>query len=366
MTEVTLRPTSDIEKGWKHSTGGGGSGTLHLPVDSLDKGDAIPDEWDEIGVNPFLDTAETANRIETSVDQEQHGYFTYQNSGKSVEDIDLLKCLVSVYFVSAKNNDDYMEVWVHDGSADHYLGIIDVNDVTPDQWCDVFIDYCETHSQPLKDCLNTWAKIDAAKMRTKKTTVETKYDNTWKICYSELWVEWSLARTDYTEVDDDPEGEPSHDSDTTCLTTSGDSSSWEDDLFNAFKDSEGQPFSLPVGNKVDSVKVYGTARNINDTKHGYFLVIIKPNDTKYLGSYYQPPVTYTTYNHEWTTNPETGQPWTESEINALVAGVRGKSLSSCILKCSIYLYYAVKCTQCYVVVSYSPISVAGGILAQIM
>lgn len=322
MTETILRPTSDVEKGWDYSTGGG-SGTLHLVIDALD---ATWTQWDEIGTNPYLHNTQTTDRIETIATGNQHGWFTYTNSGKSAEDITFVKIIITVY----GDGNDAVHVYLHDGVSEHDLGSLTGD---PETWTDEVID--------VTSILNTWAKIDAAKIRLVKETAGKK--DYFKVCYSELWIDWTLARTDYTEVDEDP-----HDSDTTYIKTSTTEAVWEDDLFGF------ETFDLPAGEQIDSVKVYGVVRSENNTYRLNFGFLVKPNAKKYVQYTSAPPNTYTSYNKEWTTNPETGNPWTEAEINALAAGVRGKSYQQCILGCTVYFFYPGRCTQVYLGIVHSP------------
>lgn len=320
MTESTLRPISDVEQGWYYSSGGGGSGTLHLVVDSFDK---TWREMDEYGNDPFLDTTSPNDKVDTSIDLEQDGWFTYQNSGKNEETITSVKLLITV----KGDGDDAIRVYLHDGTSEHDLGTVTGD---PDIWTDEEID--------VSAILDTWAKIDAAKIRV-------RYEKLGKaavmgVCYSELAVGWELARTDYTEVD-----EEIPDEDATLLST-GESGNNEDDLFGF------EPFNLPEGESVNWVRVYGRAKAASGGKGGFGL-LIKPTTTKYYNSGdWTQPDEYEDFYAEWAQNPDGGA-WTEDAINSLSAGVRGKSQIQCILGCTIYFPYGVTCTQCYIIVNYS-------------
>jgi hypothetical protein len=67
---------------------------------------------------------------------------------------------------------------------------------------------------------------------------------------------------------------------------------------------------------------------------------------------------YDTFSKVWTNNPNTGQPWTWDEINALQAGVALLSESS---------DFQSHCTQVFIEVGYTPAGIArplvGGSLA---
>lgn len=318
MPETTLRPISDVEQGWDSSTGGGGYGTLHLAVDTLIAG---TQEWTEVGISPYLHTAETANRIETASKNLQHGNFTYQDSKKTVEDITHVDLIISVY----GDGNDAVHVYLHDGTTEHDLGSVTGD---PDTWTDEVID--------VTTILDTWAKIDAARIRIVKET--SGKENLFKVCYSEVTVSWELARVDYTEVD-----EETADENKTMLST-GESGATQDDLFGF------ETFNLPEGHVINSVRVYGRAKGAEGK--GYFYLLIKPTTTKYSGGGGKPASSYTTYYNEWSENPDGGS-WTEDSINALSAGVRGKTEIHCVLKCTVYIPYGVNCTQCYLVVNHS-------------
>ena len=84
------------------------------------------------------------------------------------------------------------------------------------------------------------------------------------------------------------------------------------------------------------------------------------HSTEYSGDIetLQEEVGYLTFSKVWTNNPNTEQPWTWDEINALQAGVALLSEGP---------NYQSRCTQLYVEVEYTPVGIArplvGGSLA---
>lgn len=342
MTTTKLKPTSDVEKGFTSSTAGG-YGTLQLNVDALSYADGVPDDWDEIGDYPFLHSG-TQNRVETEVTNEEHGYFSFGDSGKSSETIDDVICYV---YVQSDGNDG-VDVWIHDGNEEHKItpagGVQGTSE--PPNYGEEPLDYCYTHNQQLELCITSWAEIDACKIRLKKVTAGMKA--TLGVCAAILLIWWTGDRTDYTEVDDDPSG--GGDDDTTYISTSVIVSQYEDDLFGF------ETFNLPAGDQVDSVKVYFRVRTSSPGWYGYARALLKISGVKYAGVEYGPPNTYMLYSQEWATNPNTGSAWTESEINNMSAGVRGKSRLRCISRCTLEFAYPVLCTQVYIEVTHSQIS----------
>ena len=345
MTATKLKPISDVEKGFTSSTAGG-FGTLQLNVDALSYADGVPDDWDEIGDYPFLHES-TTHRVETEVTNKEHGYFSFGDSGKSSETIDDVICYV---YVQSDGNDG-VDVWIHDGNEEHKItpagGVQGTSE--PPNYGEEPLDYCYTHNQQLELCITSWTEIDACKIRLKKVTAGMKA--TLGVCAAILLIWWTGDRTDYTEVDDDPSG--GGDGDTTYIATGVVPLLLnEDDLFGF------ETFNLPGGESIDSVKVYFRVRTSSPGWYGYARALLKISGTKYTTgpSFFMPPDTYTLYSQEWTINPNTGSPWTESDINNMSAGVRGKSRLRCINKCTLEFGYPVRCTQVYIEVTHSQIS----------
>jgi len=109
---------------------------------------------------------------------------------------------------------------------------------------------------------------------------------------------------------DDADG---HDSDSTYVSTEW----WElqEDLYTMADHSTG-------GGVINYVRVYAVAKAELVFKTNTNLRIhIKTNGVEYNGPLAQTTTSYATYSNQWNNNPETGQPWTWSEIDALQIGV---------------------------------------------
>lgn len=101
-------------------------------------------------------------------------------------------------------------------------------------------------------------------------------------------------------------------------------------------------YTLPThegSGTIEKITVYfRTTVNVGGNKAS-----IRTHGTTYDGSVHG-ITSWTTYSEEWATNPNTGNPWTWDEIDALEAGVSLSGISSS---------YWNRCTQVYVVVAFS-------------
>ncbi|MBA7567559.1 hypothetical protein ES708_09274 [subsurface metagenome] len=102
------------------------------------------------------------------------------------------------------------------------------------------------------------------------------------------------------------------DDDTTYIATN--SYLWEEDLYNIPNHSAGS-------GSINYVKVYAVAKSMQDPAAENIYVQIKTNGLEDDGTAYMTTQNYTTFSHQWDTNPQTGQPWTWDEIDALQIGV---------------------------------------------
>jgi PKD repeat protein len=106
-------------------------------------------------------------------------------------------------------------------------------------------------------------------------------------------------------------------------------------------------FKTDVYNLSNHTKESGTINFVNvffrveDGTDARATIVV--NNTEYHGDTISPPALYTTYNHSWSTNPNTSAAWTWDDIDCLEAGVslKGGKLNVC------------KCTQVYVEVNYT-------------
>jgi len=89
---------------------------------------------------------------------------------------------------------------------------------------------------------------------------------------------------------------------------------WQEDLYNIADHSEGS------GGDINYVKVYAVARGTKVNQSSLFMHI-KTNGVEHNGTWTQVTTSYATYSYQWNTNPQTGNPWTWDEIDALQIGV---------------------------------------------
>jgi hypothetical protein len=122
----------------------------------------------------------------------------------------------------------------------------------------------------------------------------------------------------------------------------------------------------------DSTRVYSNTREDYSCCARIYI-----GGSAYSGTSQGAPDSYTTYSHQWNTNPATGNPWTKSDINSLEAGalIAGINTDTYVLPDSsipdtatinfVKVYFRVKktgsdpdwvshLTQVYVEVDYTP------------
>jgi hypothetical protein len=146
-------------------------GTVTVVVDDgllllyVDSDDWRITEWQPIGERPYLDAIDyddfpNDNYIYTSIKNEIDGDYYFANSSKSTETI--INVTVQIY---ARNPDSYsLEVYMWNGSSYPSLGS---QGLTPSwQW----VNYTAT------TVLDTWAKIDGAKMYVESLTNGGPYE----------------------------------------------------------------------------------------------------------------------------------------------------------------------------------------------
>jgi len=115
----------------------------------------------------------------------------------------------------------------------------------------------------------------------------------------------------WDKVDDSP----SHDGDSTYVYT--DWYLWQEDLYTMADHSTG-------GGVINYVRVYAVAKAYKP-KDPNLYIHIKTNGVEHNGplpeNAYATTDTWATYSYQWNDNPETGNPWTWGEIDALQIGV---------------------------------------------
>ena len=135
-----------------------GTGTLWLYVDSDDRRIT---EWTPIGTRPYLNAIDyNINYIYTSTKNQIDGDYNFTDTGKSTETI--INVTVQIY---ARNPDSAnLDVYVWNSSAYAFLG---TQGLTPSwQW----VNYTAT------TILDTWTKIDAAKIYIESLTDGGPYE----------------------------------------------------------------------------------------------------------------------------------------------------------------------------------------------
>lgn len=97
---------------------------------------------------------------------------------------------------------------------------------------------------------------------------------------------------------------------------------------------------------INHIKVYVRCRHYGVGGGGYAEVRIKTNGAVKYGSQNALTNSWTTYSHQWDTNPVTAAPWTWDEIDALQIGVKLTDN---------YGNDEVRCTQVYVEIDYTEV-----------
>jgi len=142
------------------------SGTLWLYANSNDSSRM---DWSEIGIQPYLDAVDP-NYVTTDVGGALEGDFGFMDSGRSTETI--TSVTVQIYGLHATGNN--LEVFVWDSSSWTSLG----EQAFTSSWG--WVNYTAT------TVLDTWAKIDAAKIYLK-----TSASGTYNVDCARLQVEYN-------------------------------------------------------------------------------------------------------------------------------------------------------------------------------
>jgi len=141
----------------------------------------------------------------------------------------------------------------------------------------------------------------------------------------------------------DKVAEETPDGDSTYVYTN--SPSWQEDLYNIADHSTG------VGT-INYVKAYLECRADASPTQASVYTHIKTNEAEYNGSEATITTSYATYSYQWNNNPQTTQPWTWDEIDALQIGVGLREPTS---------GQNTLCTQVYVEVNYEAPLLSGDV-----
>lgn len=109
-----------------------------------------------------------------------------------------------------------------------------------------------------------------------------------------------------------------------------------------------------AGSTINSVTVRARCAVTVASGNGTFRTVLRTYSTNYYGTTFSPSNTsYQDISTVYTVNPNTGQPWTITELNALQVGVDLKSHSAGSEN------FGTWCTQVYAEVDYTPAPVIG-------
>jgi len=128
--------------------------------------------------------------------------------------------------------------------------------------------------------------------------------------------------------------EETPDGDSTYVYTN--STTWQEDLYSIAAHAEG-------AGSINYVKVYMECRAEASPTETSAYAHIKTNGLENNGSEETMTTSYATYSYQWNNNPQTGNPWTWDEIDALQIGVGLREPAS---------GQNTNCTQVYTEVSY--------------
>ncbi|MFC1932542.1 hypothetical protein ACFLXU_02785 [Chloroflexota bacterium] len=108
--------------------------------------------------------------------------------------------------------------------------------------------------------------------------------------------------------------EESSDGDDTYIVSGN--TTWEEDLYNITDHS-----TQTAGGTINYVTVYMVCSSTANATQSNAYIHIKTNGVEYNGTTDNTTIDYTTYWHQWDNNPQTDNPWTWDEIDALQIGV---------------------------------------------
>lgn len=150
----------------------------------------------------------------------------------------------------------------------------------------------------------------------------------------ETGIEYPASPPHWTEVDDvTPDG------DSTYVST--ELYQYQEDLYNIANHTAGT-------GQINYVRVYMLGKEESEQAPANGYVHIKTNGVEYNGTAVDFPINvYATYSYQWNNNPQTGNPWTWSEIDDLQIGVG-------LMYCKPNQWSRV--TQVYAEINYTPLS----------
>jgi len=112
---------------------------------------------------------------------------------------------------------------------------------------------------------------------------------------------------------------------------------------------------IPAGSTINSVTVYTRGRKVQlGTIIARICGCVHTYNVAYEGTFKSLTTSWANYSDTWTTNPNTGLPWTLDEVNAMQIGVGLYTAKNENVEAD--------CTQVYVVVDYTPPVVVGRVV----
>lgn len=138
---------------------------------------SINEEWTEVGANPWLNDS-TANYIYTKADNKWHEEFTFADSAVGTGTINSVDIYLEIQGNSGRN--DRVEIHLHDGSS-----WSNVYNQDPDN------DSYQWYNYDVGSILDSWAKIDAAKLKV-------QYQRAGSPATQEIYIRRCYIYVDYT------------------------------------------------------------------------------------------------------------------------------------------------------------------------
>lgn len=277
--------------------------------------------WTQVGTAPWLDAPDETSYIHTNTNGAVSYEFTFADpTYPALADI----VLVTLNVKAQGDGGDSIKIEVWDGASWTLV----------DTWIPPTV--YGWRNIDVTSLLDDRQKLMVAKVRF--TYQKSGKANQLYVDASNLEVDWKEPIPHFKLVDDvTPDG------DTTSIWTSETDGQKYSDLYNI------PNIALPAGAVIDQIEVFNHVKSslLWNTLYPDLWITIRTYNTAYDSGVI--PLSSDVYHDEsyvWTTNPFTGAPWTEAEINDLQIGCDGVSIFSGAF------WIATHVTQVFVVVTY--------------